>query len=304
MNGFCSRDTILRNLTYTDAICGRMKYGVVVHGGSGSPSELSDGPERAAAAGSALLQRGSSAVECVTECVSIMEDDSRFNAGTGSVLRFDGIAYMDAAVMSSSGECGAVAHITSIRNPVRLAREVMKTPHVLLVCDGAIELARSLGFQEYDVSTDRGRERLKREIDDFSKGKRPEWPKNWKTYSVDTVGSVAMDALGNFAAANSTGGTFPALKGRVGDVPMIGCGIYAGRKGAVAATGIGEEIIRKVLSKTVYDMMEHGMHPQEAVEAGISLYDRSVSVGLIAISREGTGVASTRQMAHGKIIAD
>ena len=275
-----------------------MKYGIAVHGGAGSPPSLSDGPVRAAETGLSFLRTGGSALEAVVEAVTVMEDDDRFNAGTGSVLRFDGVAYMDAAVMTSAGKCGAVAYLREIRNPIRVACEVIKTPHILLVADGAQEFAEKKGFRKYDNSTQRTRERLRTGIEEFKSGKRPKWPENWRYYNVDTVGAVAKDDDGEFAAANSTGGTFPSLKGRVGDVPMIGCGIYAGRAGAVAATGIGEEIIRKVLSKTVYDMIEGGMHPQQAVEKGVAFYEKDVSVGLIAISDQGTGEAATSEMAH------
>ena len=277
-----------------------MFRGIIVHGGAGSPSSLSDGPQKAAElAFNILLTKG--VVEAAVEAVRIMEDDERFNAGTGSVLRFDGMAYMDAAVMNSDEECGAVAHITMTKNPVLVARKVMESPHILLVAEGAVEFSRKHGFAEYDPVTERSRKRLEQGLKDFREGKRPIWPKNWSRYT-DTVGAVASDGNGNYCAAGSTGGTFPALKGRVGDIPMIGCGIFAGKKGAVAATGIGEEIIRKVLSKTVYDHIASGMTAQEAVEKGISLYDRSVSVGLIAIDENGFGVASTTDMAWGKTV--
>ncbi len=275
-----------------------MKFGVAVHGGAGSPASLSDGPAGAAEIGFGLLSGGGCALDAVTQAVVRMEEDDRFNAGTGSVLRFDGTAYMDAAVMTSGGECGAVACVTSIRNPVLVAREVLSTPHILLVGDGANDFARSKGFGEYDNSTERTRERLRRGMEEYRKGQRPQWPRNWNSWTIDTVGAVAMDGDGNFAAANSTGGTFPALKGRVGDVPLIGCGVFAGKKGAVAATGVGEEIIRKVLAKTVYDCIDGGMHPQQAAEKGVGLYDRSVSVGIITISENGLGIASTGEMAH------
>ena len=204
---------------------------------------------------------------------------------------------MDAAVMSSEEDCGVVAYITRTRNPVLVARKVIETPHVFLAADGALEFARRSGFPDYDPETSRSRNRLEKGMEDFSQGTRPKWPRNWNTYKVDTVGAVAMDSHGRFSAAGSTGGTFPALKGRVGDIAMIGCGIFAGSEGAVAATGIGEEIIRKVLSKTVYDFMNGGLSAQEAAEKGISLYDPSVSVGVIAINSNGVGIASTTDMA-------
>lgn len=274
-----------------------MKRGVVVHGGAGSPRSLSDGPASAARAAMSVLLRGGRAIDASTEATKVMEDDDRFNAGTGSVLRLDGIAYMDAAVMDSEENCGAVAYLTRTKNPVLVARKVVESPHVFLVAEGAAEFARKNGFDDYDPQTPKSRTRLEKGMEDFMKGSRPEWPRNWKNYKVDTVGAVSMDAEGRFAAAGSTGGTFPALKGRVGDIAMIGCGIYAGPTGAVAATGIGEEIIRKVLSKTVYEYMRSGMSAQEAADSGIALYDRSVSVGIISINPEGVGIASTTDMA-------
>lgn len=274
-----------------------MKLGVVVHGGAGSPSSLSDGPKLAAESAFKMLMDGGMAVDASTEATRVMEDDDRFNAGTGSVLRTDGIAYMDAAVMTSEEECGVVAYITRTRNPVLVARRVIDSPHVFLAADGATEFARKHGFSDYDPETPRSRNRLEKGMADFSSGQRPKWPRNWKTYNVDTVGAVAMDNGGKFSAAGSTGGTFPALRGRVGDIAMIGCGIFAGSEGAVAATGIGEEIIRKVLCKTVYDYMSGGLSAQEAAQKGISLYDPTVSIGVITINREGVGVASTTDMA-------
>lgn len=274
-----------------------MKLGVVVHGGAGSPSNLSDGPQRAAESAFRLLKEGGMAVDASTEATRVMEDDDRFNAGTGSVLRMDGVVYMDAAVMTSEEECGVVAYITRTKNPVLVARRVIETPHVFLAADGAQEFARKNGFPDYDPETKKSRNRLEKGMEDFSHGSRPKWPRNWRTYEVDTVGAVAVDGNGRFSAAGSTGGTFPAMKGRVGDIAMIGCGIFAGKDGAVAATGIGEEIIRKVLSKSVYDFMNDGLSAQEAAEKGISLYDPTVSVGVIAINGKGVGVASTTDMA-------
>ncbi|MEM3851700.1 MAG: isoaspartyl peptidase/L-asparaginase [Methanomassiliicoccales archaeon] len=275
-----------------------MIRGIVAHGGAGAPASMSDGPAAAAGAGMTILSQKGSVLDAVVEAVRLLEDDERFNAGTGSVLRFDGIAYMDASVMSSDGVCGAVAGLTRTKNPVLVARRVSESPHVLLIADGAVEFARRHGFPDYDPTTQRTLERLEKGKAEFDKGKRPAWPRNWSSYT-DTVGAVAADGNGNFAAAASTGGVFPALKGRVGDVPLFGCGVFAGPEGAVAATGIGEEIIRKVLCRTVYCYMEEGEGAQQAVERGISLYDKEVNVGLIAIDKKGFGIAATGEMASG-----
>ena len=103
---------------------------------------------------------------------------------------------------------------------------------------------------------------------------------------------------GTFAVAGSTGGSAPMLLGRVGDTPLIGCGFYAGEHGAVACTGVGEEIARRMLAREVYESMRAGMTPQAACEAGVDLFPAEVSVGVIAVGRDGAGAASNRDMAR------
>lgn len=275
-----------------------MRGGIIVHGGAGAPRSLDDGPERAAIEAMKLLSRRQTALDAACEAARIMEDDGRFNAGSGSVLRFDGLAYMDASVMTSDARCGAVALLTRTRNPVLVARKVMESPHILMAGEGAVAFARKNGFPEWTGVSARAKERLEREMEAFRAGRRPRWPENWRNYTTDTIGAVVSDGNGGFAAAASTGGTSPALHGRVGDVPLIGCGIFAGAEGAVACTGIGEEIIRRVLARYVYGLMESGMHPEDAVREGLKFYDPSVSIGIIAIGKKGAGVASTTCMAH------
>jgi L-asparaginase/beta-aspartyl-peptidase (threonine type) len=114
---------------------------------------------------------------------------------------------------------------------------------------------------------------------------------------TDTVGAVALSADGIFAVAGSTGGAAPMLRGRIGDTPVIGSGFYAGPQGAVAATGVGEEIMRRTLSLQVYNWIDEGLSPQAACERGVKLMPKGVSAGLIAIGKRGYGVASSVQMA-------
>jgi len=121
-------------------------------------------------------------------------------------------------------------------------------------------------------------------------------------FICDTIGVVAMDKDGNTAAACSTGGISPMMLGRVGDVPMIGCGFFAGGAGAIAATGIGEEIIKRMLAKTVYDMILNSGDIRTACKKGISMFPDEVAVGLIGITRAGYAVASNREMAHYALI--
>jgi beta-aspartyl-peptidase (threonine type) len=274
----------------------KSKVTLVAHGGVGGPLENLDGVEKAARKGLAVLRRGGPALTAAVEAVVSMEDDPRFNAGTGSLLRLDGSIEMDAAVMDSELHCGAVAAITGIKNPVRVAVKVIDTPHVLLVGPSATEFARRCGFESWSPVTEKAVVRLAQVREQIRTGKVPKYARKWLKFGCDTVGAVAMDSKGRFAVAGSTGGVPIALRGRVGDTPIIGCGLYAGKAGAVAATGVGEEIIRHVLSKAVYDRMAEGMSAQEACDWGMAFFPDYVPVGLIAVSRKGGGMANTGQM--------
>jgi len=276
-----------------------MKPIILVHGGAGSPEDYKDGTDAAAKAGWRLLEHGGTAMEAVEAAVKTMEDDERYNAGTGSYMNLDGDIEMDAAVMDSSGNCGAVAAIKRVQYPVSVARKVMESPHIFLVGQGALDFARENGFPDHDPSTEKAVKKLVNVKSSLKNGKFPEWNKKWQDfqYGGDTVGAVARDSDGNFAAAGSTGGTSWQLRGRVGDSPIIGAGIYAGPEGAVVATGIGEEIIRKVLSKGVYDIMSLRTC-QEACEWGISQYEKKISVGVLAVNKDGWGSYCNRTMAY------
>lgn len=287
---------------------------VLTHGGAGAKAEFKDGPERAAARGLALLLEGKSALEAVIEATVDLEDDPRFNAGTGSNLRLDGATIeMDAAVMTSDGRSGAVANLPGVKNPVLVAAEVRaRTPHLLLAGEGALRFARRLGFPPYDPATEKAKQKLawarrglkglEDDDEEFGKWRGVDLKSLWNFEKDpdeclgDTVGAVARDASGNFAAAASTGGTLVMLRGRVGDTPLIGCGLYAGPAGAVTATGVGEEIVKRFLSKTVYDLIAAGVPAQEACESGVALYPKEIGIGVLAVSANSHGIASNRPM--------
>ena len=118
-----------------------------------------------------------------------------------------------------------------------------------------------------------------------------------EVFSVDTVGAVAIDAHGMLAVANSTGGASPMMLGRVGDTAVVGAGFYAGEKAAVAATGIGEEILRRMLAKTVYDFIREGQEISCACEQGVASFPHAVPVGIIALSGAGYAICANRRMA-------
>ncbi len=271
---------------------------IVTHCGAGSNPDVADAAERAGREGLGVLEGGGSALDAVEAAVALLEDDPRLNAGTGGRLNLEGVAEMDAALMASDQRCGAVAAITRVRNPIRVARRVLESPHVLLVGPGATAFARRQGFPDYDPVTPRARELLQEALRQLRDGELPPWQAHhWKDYHFDTVGAVAEDAQETYAAAGSTGGVSLKLPGRVGDTPLVGCGLYAGPGGAVTATGVGEEIIRRVLSKEVYDRIVAGEDPHAACAAALRPFPTDVTVGLVAVGRRGWAAASNRDMA-------
>jgi beta-aspartyl-peptidase (threonine type) len=289
---------------------------IAVHGGVGnSPANL-DGCEKAAEAGMIRLRAGEDALAGAIAAAVSLEDDGRFNAGSGSSLRMDGVTIeMDAACMDTKGRLGAVAALQRVKNPILVAREVADTPHWLMVGEGAENFARVMGFESYYKVTERSQKIHERVLEALSGGKEYDFQDEWrsfdykrhwnfnkrwaevaKTHGSSTIGAVAMDGDGHFAVCGSTGGSSPMLYGRVGDTPIIGCGFYAGSQGAVAATGIGEYIVQHMLCRTVYQWIEAGMPLQEALDHGVALFPKEIDIGLIAVTREGAAAADNRQM--------
>lgn len=277
-----------------------IEFGIITHGGAGSPEDFSDGCQNACGAGFRLLEAGGSSLDAVVEAVRILEDDERFNAGFGSVLRIDGkTVEMDAAVMNSSGSLGIAINVRHVKNPVLFARAILDTPHVALAGRGAEAYAKETGLRfSYRISKEsiKRHDNLKKAIQGGEKDS------FWKKYSSDTVGAVALDRNGVFAVATSTGGASPMMVGRVGDVPMIGCGFYCGERGAVAVTGLGEEIIRRMSSRFIYDLLADGTGPEAACRKALALFPSDIKMGAIAISRDGHAVVSNKSMASYSII--
>ncbi len=254
--------------------------GIVVHGGAGAPSKWSNGCLRAAEAGMAALEHGASAVEAVVKATVILEDDPRFNAGTGCVLREDGkTVEADAGLMDSTARIGGVTTLRDVKNPILVAEKVLETRHILLSGEGAAAFAQTLGLKNGNPPTGRAIAKFKGE-------------------PCDTVGAVARDKNGLFAAASSTGGIGSAMIGRVSDSSLPGCGFWAGPSGAVTATGIGEQIASKLLCRTVYGFLESGVPAEEACQKGVALYSREISVGILVMTGNACGWASNRDMAH------
>lgn len=286
---------------------------VVVHGGAGAPAELHDGCLHALHAGAAALDHCLDAMSAAIAAVVALEADGRFNAGSGASLRLDGeTVEMDAAVMDSTGRLGAVAGLQHVRHPVLVAQAVATTPHWLLVGEGAQAFAAQFSLAGNHEPSETARARHAARMTTLAKtwcaaGENAlpmrrfwnyamPWQDAMKRWGCGTVGAVARDAAGRFAVATSTGGSMPALRGRVGDTPIVGCGFFAGPAGAVAATGIGEYIVRTLLAGTVYRWIESGVALDEALARGIARFPSDVDVGLIAVSADEAAAASNRTM--------
>jgi beta-aspartyl-peptidase (threonine type) len=248
---------------------------IVIHGGAGVIDRAQMTPDREAAyraglataldAGYAILERGGSSLDAVTTVVRIMEDDPLFNAGRGAVLTHDGAAELDAAIMDGNGpRAGAVAGVRHVKNPIELARLVMeKSPHVLLIGEGAEEFALEQGVTLVPNSyfhTERRVLELERALREEREKQQPTPP-----LGTGTVGAVAVDRAGNLAAATSTGGMTNKRHGRVGDSPIIGAGTYANNAScAVSGTGHGEFFIRSVVAYDICALVEYKHLPLEA----------------------------------------
>jgi L-asparaginase / beta-aspartyl-peptidase len=294
------------------------KAGAIAHGGVGSDPAHADGCQRAVNVALEKLAASGDPLEAAIAGTVVLEDDPRFNAGTGSIVRLDGSIQMDASVMSSEGRFGAVAGLERVKNPVLVARAVLDTPHLMLMGDGATRFARALGHADHDPSTPERRastEKVKARI----RQQAPDLPEFWRTSSwrqrwnyqlspaalgldpaatgTDTVGVAVRAPDGRFGVALSTGGTAIMLRGRVGDVPIFGAGLFAGSHGAAAATGTGERIIEVMLAHTVHGWLASGMAAEVAAQRAVDLLKAKAPIGLIAIGPTSLGAAASRGMA-------
>lgn len=252
------------------------KFSIAIHGGAGTILEsdctpklyklYTDGLSEALNAGYAILEKGGKALDAVIETVRELEDNILFNAGRGSVFSNSGRVEMDAALMDGSNlKAGAVAGISNIKNPIRLAYTVMNaTEHVFLVGRDCLDLALQHGIaiepDEYFHSDLRYKQwKAVRDTDSFYLDHSSEDTlQHGNNKKFGTVGAVACDAAGNVAAATSTGGMTNKKLGRIGDTPIIGAGTYANNSTcAISCTGHGEKFILSVAAYDVSCLMEY-----------------------------------------------
>jgi beta-aspartyl-peptidase (threonine type) len=291
-----------------------MPIALIAHGGAGnlrpgSDANAIEGMRLAVEAGREALRGGGTALDAVCATVVALEDNPIFNAGTGSVLNFDGFCELDACVMESrAARAGAVAALQRVKNPVLVARKVMEeTDHVLLAGDGAQRFARIMGFGDHDPVTAARRadwQDKKGRLDEVLGNKLAmrRFLKEHPEYAGGTVGAAAVDAGGMLAAATSTGGVTMKLVGRVGDTPIVGAGNYASEHVAASATGTGEFVMRSLATRVLSEKVAAGATLDAAMRAVLDELGRDydADVGIIAVDRLGHPVARhrTRDMPH------
>ncbi|KAL0323050.1 UNVERIFIED_CONTAM: putative isoaspartyl peptidase/L-asparaginase 2 [Sesamum angustifolium] len=296
-------------------------WAIAVHGGAGVdpnlPKERQDEAKqlltRCLNLGITALRASIPAIDVVELVVRELETDPLFNSGRGSALTEKGTVEMEASIMDGSGRrCGAVSGVTTVKNPISLARLVMeKSPHSYLAFSGAEEFAKQHGVEmvdnDYFITEDNvGMLKLAKEADSILFDYRiPTIGESCSSvvdnlplqmnglpisvYAPETVGCVVVDSQGQCAAATSTGGLMNKKVGRIGDSPLIGAGTYACDLCGVSCTGEGEAIIRGTLARDTAALMEYkGLGLQEAVDYVIEKrLDGGGKAGLIAVSSKG-----------------
>lgn len=292
---------------------------LVIHGGAGTITRKNLTPEREKAyretleqalqTGYAILKRGGTSADAVEATIHVMEDSPLFNAGKGAVFTHEGKNEMDAAFMDGkTGGAGAVAGVTTIRNPISAARAVMeKSEHVLLVGKGAEQFAKEKGLTLVDPKyfytearwqgLQNALKEEKVELDHSAKptGKDSSGRADDLIFTegkkFGTVGCVALDQFGNLAAGTSTGGMTNKRWNRVGDAPLIGAGTYADNATcAVSATGHGEYFIRSVVAYDIAALMGYkGLSVQQAADEVVmkKLVKKGGEGGVIALDAKG-----------------
>ena len=258
------------------------------------------------AAAWAVLAKGGAALDAVEAGARVPEADlNNHSVGRAGYPDRDGHVSLDASIMDQNGDCGAVAGLEHIAHPISVARRVMeKTPHVLLVGDGALQFALEQGFPREELLTPESRAAWQA----WLKDKRYEPVANGEARSYgrdlglpggkhnhDTLGMLAIDARSNLSGACTTSGMAWKMRGRVGDSPIIGAGLYVDNEiGAATSTGVGEEVIRTVGSFLVVELMRQGRSPREACREAVTrilrrkaVRDPDFQVGFLAVNKAG-----------------
>jgi len=263
--------------------------------------------QQANAAAWEILKNGGRALDAVEAGVKIPEaDPENQSVGLGGRPDRDGHVTLDACIMDENYRCGAVLCMEEVVHAISVARLVMeKTPHVMLAGDGALQFALANGFKRENLLTPKSekewREWLKTANyqpvmnieDQYRPGPAGEKPGSIKNH--DTVGMLAMDSNGNLSGACSTSGMAYKIRGRVGDSPIIGAGLYVDNEvGSATSSGVGEEVVRIAGSHTVVEMMRQGYPPEEACKEAVMRIKKcnpntaeKIQVGFLAMNKKG-----------------
>jgi N4-(beta-N-acetylglucosaminyl)-L-asparaginase len=243
--------------------------------------------------GMKILEQGGSALDAVEQSIRIVEEDPRITSvGRGGYPDRDGHLTLDACIMDSGGNAGSVMAIEHIMHPISVARRVMEqTPHVVLVGEGATEFAVDQGFPKEELLTEGAKKAYQ------------EWLATSKYHprvsegNHDTIGLLSIDKEGNLAGGCSTSGLAWKMRGRVGDSPIIGAGLYVDNEiGGATSTGLGEAVIKTAGSFLIVEAMRNGKSPQEACEMAIRRIlekqpkyrsEEGFFVGFLAINKKG-----------------
>ena len=238
-----------------------------------------------------VLNAGGRSLDAVEKGVQVPEGDpNETSVGLGGLPDRDGRVTLDACIMDEFANCGAVACIEHIVHPISVARMVMeKTPHVMLVGDGALQFALANGFKKEKLLTPSSEKAWKEWL------KKAEYKPVANIENHDTIGMLALDSKENLSGACTTSGMAFKMRGRVGDSPIIGAGLFVDNEiGAATSTGVGEEVIRICGSHLVVELMRQGDSPQEACEKAVMrivknqpLKSRDMQVGFLAINKAG-----------------
>ncbi|HOZ85176.1 MAG TPA: N(4)-(beta-N-acetylglucosaminyl)-L-asparaginase [Niabella sp.] len=254
-----------------------------------------------------ILSKGGKSLDAVEKGVMVTEDEINCCVGLGANPDRDGIVTLDASIMDHRFHCGAVAALERIKHPIAVARRVMeKTPHVFLVGQGAQQFAVAEGFplEKQELSSD-----AKKAYDDWLKNSKYDPAINRELkghgpfapsqingdWNHDTIGMVAIDAAGHLAGSCTTSGMGFKMRGRLGDSPIIGAGLYVdGEVGACTATGQGEDVIRVAGSHSVVEYMRMGYGPemacQKVIERIVKIKGeevKKIQVAFLAINKNG-----------------
>lgn len=234
-----------------------------------------------------MLRRGDHAVAAVEATIKVMEGSGLFNAGIGAHLQLDGVRRMDASIMEGRLlRAGAVAGVEQVRHPISAARLVMeKTAHVLMIGEHATRFARHFKLERQTIRTRQttlppAKRNASREAVTATGPQCRMLRLYRRMMGLETVGAVALDREGTLASGSSTGGIAFMLPGRVGDSPLIGCGVYADNDaGAVSMTGLGESIIRIAVAKEIADRLAGGADPNTATRLTLTKLVKRIKGG-------------------------